>query len=210
MNETKAREALEVILGGNEYQRYYQEKSTLQHWWEMAKQWISEQLSKLFPSIESVSGAAEPILILTIAGVIILLGFIIFSIIRNGRRKIMYRENTPLQSRIQLKWTYQMHMNEAMKFEKTEQFSLATRHLFLGLLLYFHEQKWLEARIWKTNWEYYEELRKVKKEWAVQFNEIAHIFDEVTYGERMINREEHDKVKIAVMKLIELAEISEG
>ena len=63
--------------------------------------------------------------------------------------------------------------------------------MFLALLLYFHEKEWLEARIWKTNWEYYEEIRKVNQEWADQFYHLALLFDEATYGERKVDKEEY-------------------
>ena len=79
-------------------------------------------------------------------------------------------------------------------------YTLSTRHLFLALLLYFHEKEWLEARIWKTNWEYYDELKKVNQEWAEQFYHLAYFFDEVTYGERNVQKEEYIQFHNEAMK----------
>ncbi|WP_268872907.1 DUF4129 domain-containing protein [Neobacillus fumarioli] len=67
-------------------------------------------------------------------------------------------------------------------------------------MLYFHEKNWLEARIWKTNWDYYDELRRVDLQEADQFYRLAQIFDEVTYGERTVSKEEYVQFKQEAMK----------
>ncbi|WP_218212222.1 hypothetical protein, partial [Pseudomonas sp. 2822-15] len=89
-----------------------------------------------------------------------------FLIARTVNRKRIYRDHKPLEAMKELNWSYQNHLDEALRKERLQDYSLATRHLFLALLLYFHDVKWLEARIWKTNWEYYEELKQVNEESA--------------------------------------------
>jgi hypothetical protein len=192
LDADKAREDLKGILKTEEYRVYYKDsKGLIETWWEQAKEWIAKQLEKMFPDIESASGASGPILIAVIVVVIILLAFSAFFLIRNTKRNRILRKQKPLQSMNEMKWTYQRHLEEAEKHEQLQEYTLSTRHLFLALLLYFHEKGMLEARIWKTNWEYYEELRKVNQQNAEQFFHLAHFFDEVTYGERKVKQEEY-------------------
>jgi hypothetical protein len=168
-------------------------------WWEKAKEWIAHLLQKLFPSFHSASKASVPILIAVIIVVLILLGVAIFFTIRHQRRKRMLRNRKPLQSMKEMNWSFQRHLEETGKQESLGEYSLSTRHLFLALLLYFHEQEWLVARIWKTNWDYYDELRKVNQQDAQQFYQLARFFDEVTYGGRQVRREEYIEFQSEVM-----------
>ena len=198
-----AREKLLEILNDKEYQVYYNEsKSILTIWWEKAKGWLAEQLGKLVPSLESAESAAAPILIIIMIAVILLLGVVTYILIRNSRHRRTFRDHKPLHSLRELNWTYQKHLSEASRLEALEEFSQSTRHLFLALLLYFHENEWLEARIWKTNWEYYNELEKVNKQWADQFYSLASIFDGVTYGEKQVQRQEYLRFRSDVMMLL--------
>lgn len=203
LDANKARDELKDILNTREYQIYHNDsKGLVETFWEKAKQWIAEQLMKLFPAFESTSSASGPILIAIIAVVLILLVLAAFLIIRNGRRNKMLRNKKPLQSMKEINWSSERHLVEAKKQEDLAAYTLATRHLFLALLLYFHEKDWLEARIWKTNWEYYEELRKVNQQWAVQFYDLAAFFDEVTYGERMVQKDEYLRFQTEIRKML--------
>ncbi|ART76540.1 hypothetical protein B4U37_11045 [Sutcliffiella horikoshii] len=192
LTEPEAREQLEEILDQQEYQVYYADtRNTLQIWWDEFKAWLADLLSRLFPSMENTSGTAGNIMILVIILVIVILGaFVITYLAKNnpfGRNK----KNKPFQSGVELEWSFQQHVNEAKKFEEVGDFSLATRHLFLGLLLNFHERQWLEAKIWKTNWEYYDELRREQKELAQFFFDFALLFDRATYGKQKIEKDDY-------------------
>lgn len=200
-NVDKARSELQEILNGEEYAAYQdQTKNILQVWWEKAKQWIADQLAKLFPSFETTNALAGPILIIMIIVAILALTLVAFFIIRNNRRNRLSRDKAPLQSMKEMNWSHQMHLAEARKQEALGEYSAATRHMFLALLLYFHENEWLEARVWKTNWEYYDELKKVNQQWAEQFYYLALVFDEVTYGERKVDKEEYSQFRTNAMK----------
>ncbi|WNS77469.1 DUF4129 domain-containing protein [Bacillus sp. DTU_2020_1000418_1_SI_GHA_SEK_038] len=194
LETNKAKDELQRILDGKEYRVYYNDsKSMIEIWWEEAKKWIAEQLSKLFPSIESTSGASGLILIIILIIVVVLLSIAVFLVARNMKRNRMLRDQKPLQSMQELNWTFQEHLLEARKLEALGDYTLSTRHMFLALLLYLHEKEWLEARIWKTNWEYYDELQKINPSWAENFYHLAHLFDEATYGEREITKVEYDQ-----------------
>jgi hypothetical protein len=202
LDADKAREDLESILKTEEYRVYYKDsKGLIATWWDRAKEWIASQFEKMFPDIESASGASGPILIAVIVVVITLLALSAFFLLRQTSRNRMLRKQKPLQSMDEMKWTYQKHLEEAGKHEQLEQYTVSTRHLFLALLLYFHGKGMLEARIWKTNWEYYEELRIVNQQTAEQFFYLAHFFDEVTYGERKVKKEEYLRFQKEAIKV---------
>ncbi|MGD6779425.1 DUF4129 domain-containing protein [Sutcliffiella horikoshii] len=203
LTEPEAREQLEEILDQQEYQVYYADtRNTLQIWWDEFKAWLADLLSRLFPSMENTSGTAGNIMILVIILVIVILGaFVITYLAKNnpfGRNK----KNKPFQSGVELDWSFQQHVNEAEKFEEVGDFSLATRHLFLGLLLNFHERQWLEAKIWKTNWEYYDELRREQKELAEFFFDFALLFDRATYGKQKIEKDDYLSFRDIALKWI--------
>ena len=198
----KARNDLEGILKTKEYRVYYDKKGLIATWWDQAREWIATQLEKLFPAINSARGASSPILIAIIVIVIILLALTAFFLIRNTRRNRILRKQKPLQSRKEINWTSQRHLEEAEKHESLAEYTQSTRHLFLALLLFLHEKDLLEARIWKTNWDYYDELRKVDQRKAEQFYQFAQFFEEVTYGERVVMKEEYFQFLDVVMKVL--------
>lgn len=186
-----ARDQIEEILNRKEYRIYHDEsRNVFQEWWNQVKDWLANVLENLFPAIESGSGVAEVVLILVILAAILLLGIAVFLLVRNKTRRSTFGKHKPLHSAQELSWTYHKHLREALKYEENEHYSPATRHLFLALLLFFHEKEWLEAKLWKTNWEYYDELRKVNQSWADEFYDLALVFDEVAYGEYEIGKEE--------------------
>jgi hypothetical protein len=204
LDANKARGDLKEILNTDEYQAYYhQAQNPFTLLWERAKQWIAEQLIKLFPALKSAGNAAGPVLILVIAAVLILLGLSIFLIVRNVRRSQKFKDRKPLQSLQEINWTYERHLQEAKNQEANGELGRATRHLFLALLLYCHEKEWLEAKIWKTNWDYYEELKKSNQPHAKQFFNLAAFFEEVTYGKRTVEKEEYHPYRTQIMKWFE-------
>ncbi|MGN7400232.1 DUF4129 domain-containing protein [Cytobacillus praedii] len=211
LKDSQARDELEEILKEREYQAYYDDsKGLIARWWEKVKEWFADLLADLFPSFAPTSSAAGPILIGIIVIMIILLGVVAFFIFRNRKRNRMLGDHKPLQSINEIDWSFTRHLSESQKHETSGEYTLATRHLFLALLLYFHEKEWLVARIWKTNWEYYDELRKVNQEWADQFYHLARLFDEVTYGKHIVHKEEFKQFHTTAMKwLASLEEIRE-
>ncbi|MBD8067682.1 DUF4129 domain-containing protein [Bacillus sp. PS06] len=204
LNSEKAKSEIEQILDTKEYQMYQNPpKGLFETLWDKVRDWFAELLSNMFPSIEPTSKLAT--VILTIIIFIILVGLLIFAV--SAIRSRYRREGTPMnpiQSMNEMNWSYVQHMNEAKNQENAEEYNLATRHMFLALLLYFHEKEWLVAKIWKTNWDYYEELRRIDQFKATKFDQLALLFDEVAYGERDISQQEfmtyHDEVVTLIEK----------
>ena len=192
LNEDRARDRIEEILDGEEYQAYLSnDQGLFAGWWEKAKEWIRELLGNINPAFEPTGGGASGILIILIVLVVVILLLFAFKAFQNGVRRRKFRSNKPLQSLNEMEWSYSRHLEEAEKQESVGNYSKATRHMFLALLLYFHEKEYLEARVWKTNWEYYDELRKVNQKWADRFYRLALFFDEAAYGERDVTEEEY-------------------
>jgi hypothetical protein len=203
LNANKARDDIQTILNKQEYQVYYNHsKGLIATWWEKAKDWIASQLEKLFPSIHSANGASSVILITIIGMAILLLAIAAFILIRNSRRKRLLQKQKPLQSFKDRNWTFGRHLEEAEKLESLGDFTESTRHLFLAMLLYYHDKEWLVARIWKTNWDYYDELRKIDQPNADQFTLLAHFFEEVAYGERNVSLEEYRPFRTKIRDIL--------
>lgn len=186
------REKMEEILSGREYQVYYDDSaSLLERAIAWVEAWLAELLGRLFPAFSGSGGVSGFVFVLVILAIIALLIVIFVMVGKNAKRRHTFRDQKPLQVN-ELEWTYHEHLKEAERQEEFENYTAATRHLFLGLLLYFHEIKWLEARIWKTNWEYYEELKEVNKASAEFFYAFVLLFDQATYGKRKVTQEEYE------------------
>ncbi|WP_223699954.1 DUF4129 domain-containing protein [Sutcliffiella deserti] len=190
--EDQARKELEEILNGKEYQNFYiDNRNSIQILWDDIKAWFADILARFFPAMDNAGGAAGNILFLIICIVVVALVVILIIMASQFKRNRSIGKQQPFQSESELDWTYHQHLEEAKKQEGLEDYTKSTRHMFLALLLFFHRKKWLEARIWKTNWEYYEELRKVKKSRAESFFNFALLFDRAAYGKQQIKREEY-------------------
>ncbi|KPB06413.1 hypothetical protein [Bacillus sp. CHD6a] len=203
LTEPKAREQLAEILDQQEYQAFYTDsRNTLQIWWDELKAWLADLLSRLFPSMENTSGTAGNIMILVIILVIVILAAWIITYLAKNKRNSRNSRMKPFQSGEELEWSFHQHVAEAKKYEEMEDYSLATRHLFLGLLLNFHERNWLVAKIWKTNWEYYEELRREQRNLADFFFHFALLFDKGTYGKQKIGKDDYLSYRDTALKWI--------
>src|SRR5690625_491519 len=201
----KAREELEEILNQKEYQDYYEDqRNFIQIWWDKLKQWFSELLSDLFSGFNPSIDFADTVLVIIIGVAVLLACLVGFLIFRSVKRKRTFNTHQPLQSVDEMEWSVTEHLKEAKRQEREENYSLATRHQFLALLLYFHERKWLEAHVWKTNWDYVNELKREDKQKAEAFYELARIFDEAFYGKRMIKHEEYLSYEKKVQKWLEV------
>ncbi|MBP3952671.1 DUF4129 domain-containing protein [Bacillus suaedae] len=199
-----ARDELEAILSKEEYTQYYdQSQGFFAKWIGKAWTWFLDQLAKLFPAIERSSGVPGMVYVVAVVVVVVVLAIVLFLISRNIKRRHDFRENKPLQSMNEINWSSSMHMDELRKREQAGDYKSSTRHLFLALLLHFHENKWLEARIWKTNWEYYDELQKVDQQAASMFNDVALLFDKVTYGEHIVTENEYMHYRGKVMEWLD-------
>ncbi|WP_078553558.1 DUF4129 domain-containing protein [Bacillus alkalicellulosilyticus] len=208
-NPTDAREKIEQILQQDEYQVYYQPKGFIEEWMDRFLLWLAESFAEWFPIVETSRGNGGLILLVIIIVITFILFYIFFMYARNVRRTRQFRASTPLQTEHELQWTSIRHLNEAKNQENEQNYTVASRHLFLALLLHFHEIQWLQARKWKTNWDYYEELNKVNQDSAALFYRFALLFDGVTYGEKEVNQEQYTLYSTEIMNWLDEQQIDE-
>ncbi|MFQ3546472.1 DUF4129 domain-containing protein [Halobacillus rhizosphaerae] len=192
MKPKQSKEQLKSILEKHEYQAYYDHsKSLFEKLKEWAGHWLSKWLHQLFPDSNLFNQADKwgaYVLVGLGVGLFIVL---VYFLQRNLAKTSSIRSKSPLQQTRELEWSYERHLEEAEALQQEEQFGEAMRHVFLALLLYFHEQEWVEAKPWKTNWEYYEELKRVNYQTAEKFYQLAMIFEEAAYGNREIKQNEY-------------------
>ena len=186
-NVNQAKDSLETILNQSEYQIYLQDnRNFIQVWWDNIKAWISDLFSSWLSSLQPTSSVGDALVVLLLIAAVILVFFFIFLSSRNWLRKRSLKNYQPLHHLKEHDWSSLDHFQEANRLETQLAYAEATRHLFLSFLLILHEKEWLEARMWKTNWEYYAELQATKSDLASDFYQLALIFEEVTYGEKKI------------------------
>lgn len=199
----KQKEKLEQILNAEEYQKYYEDnRNFLQVWWENAVEWIQNQLGDISSTFEPSNNLANIILYVIILAIILLIVIGTYFLSRSMMDKRKYREQPILQSISEKDWTFHDHLEEAQQQENNKNYTNAIRHLFLALLLFLNEEKLIQVRMWKTNGEYFNELKKISKETADEFYQLALQFDEAFYGEQPLNKEEYDQYRNKVLLLI--------
>jgi hypothetical protein len=200
----QARDKIKDILDAREYQDYYGEnRNFLQRFWDSVMEWLNELLVKLFGSLEPSNGFATGLVVILGIIVLVLVIIAVFFVVRYFKRKSRFQEQSHFFNQQEKDWTSLEHLSKANELENNGNLPLATRHLFLALLLYFHEKGYIEARIWKTNWEYFEELKRYEKKRAESFNKLARIFEDVVYGEQTVEKESYLAYKESVLHWIQ-------
>lgn len=203
----RGKEHLKDILNRQEYQAYYEDNRSII---ERIIDWVIELfgkiLEKIFPNLESTKEISGTIVTILVIIVVAVLAFILFRVYQRISYRRKYERTIPLEHLHEMEWTYQDHFQTAERREQSGKYYEAVRHLFLGLLLFYDRIEWLRAEIWKTNWEYYAELKKTEEKSAKIFNELARIFDEVMYGKREITPEEYEQYKALITKTYEDAQ----
>lgn len=198
----KAREELENILSQKEYQAYYREdKNTLADLLDRLQEWLNRYLSKLLPQPEIRETTSEWISygMVGLGIVIVLLLLLVFSskVVRENR---FYAK--PIGTETEFILSSESHLQEAEKRMEEGDLRSAQRHLFLAYLLSLDHQQWIEARAWKTNGEYLDELQNTQPEIAKTFRTLARRFEATWYGGRHISREDYMEFRQQVVSFV--------
>ncbi|MGP4039987.1 DUF4129 domain-containing protein [Gracilibacillus sp. D59] len=200
----KEREQLNDILNKEEYQVYYDDnRSFLERIWDKVSDWIGDILQKLFDSFEPASTAGNLIIVLIVLLVSAVFLFGIITLVMFTVRKRRLSKQQLFTIREELNWRYNDHLQASKEYESQANYQLATRHQFLALLLILDENRLLQAKQWKTNWDYYDELKQSNKPLAVDFYNLALFFEKVTYGEQTIAEDDYRKYKEQVNRWID-------
>ncbi len=200
----KEREQLNEILSRDEYQIYYEDnRSFIERTWDSVIDWLGDLVARVFQSFDpstTVGNSVLTVLLLVVLGSAVI-GII--AIVMTVLRKKRLRKQQPFASSNQLEWGYQEHLNVAGKYAAENDYRLATRHQFLAFLLILDDHGLLVAKLWKTNWEYFAELKKSDDALAQDFYPLASIFERSTYGEQQINEEDYQKYQAKIMTWID-------
>ncbi len=192
------REELQGILAGKEYRIYYrQQQNLLLELLKRLRDWLYSILHNIFPQAD-VARASEFLAYgIAALGVLLvgLLAFLLFSrFVRQGRVHAKPARISPGHLP-----TVQRHLAEAQTLAEQGEYAAAFRSLFLGYILYLEQNRWIEAKAWKTNWEYCAELNANAPRLAFSFTSLAVQFEEATYGGRPISGDDywlyHNQVK---------------
>jgi len=187
---SKSLEELQKILSGREYSVYYDQKpNIIGQWLDKLKDWLANILDKILPKTGFWGEGASQWLAYTILLVFFLLVIflVVYMISRMVHRSVL--KHKPV-SATELTLSYNSHLNKVDQYATEEEYDLALRHLFLALILLLDQEKLLEARVWKTNGEYYEELKNNDRKLAKTFYAIALKFEETMYGGKPITKTE--------------------
>lgn len=182
-----ARKELEKILSNQEYRIYDQEDSAniLQRWLERFGKWLNEILHNLFPNANITETTAEWIIYGLTLVMLLLSIFLFIKLWKSFVRERRY-DSKPIGTAEDLALSSSHHFHKADQLTEQGEFRLALRHVFLAFILYLDQHHWVDAKPWKTNWEYYEELQNRHSVLTEPFNQLAIKFEEVVYGGRSI------------------------
>jgi hypothetical protein len=185
------REDLQGILATKEYHIYTQEnKSILQDLFDGLKNWLNKILQNIFPHADVAKRTSEwlsyGIAALGLLLLFLMLFLLLSRFVRHGQ---VHSKHVSMAKGQTL--TAQRHLAEAHKLAEAGNYSSALRLLFLGSILYLNQNQWIEAKVWKTNWEYYAELKDRAPQLANSFYTLAVKFEEAMYGGRPIARDDY-------------------
>jgi hypothetical protein len=185
------REDLQGILDTQQYKIYTQEnRNILQDLFEGLKNWLYQILQSIFPHADVAKRTSEWLAYgISSLGLLLLFLLLLLLLSRfvrqgqvNSKQVLLAKGQTP---------TAQQHLEEGHSLAEEGSYNLALRSLFLGYILYLDQNSWLEAKTWKTNWEYYSELKDRAPQLANSFYTLIIKFEEAMFGGRPIARDDY-------------------
>lgn len=193
-----AKEKIQSILSGDEYQAYHRPAGLL----DQLKAWIKNVLESLLPHLH-ISDTTSAIVLYSMIGLltIVLITIIIWILTRFRKsQRLKYR---PVGTAGELAMSVSHHLEKARAAEALGDTITAVRFLFLALVRKLDETGWIQARSWKTNLEYDEEILKKDHDLAQEFKQIAQLFDQTIYGGQAPDHESYIRYQQTITDLIE-------
>ncbi|MDR3271646.1 MAG: DUF4129 domain-containing protein [Peptococcaceae bacterium] len=198
-----AAETIRNILAERAYAIYYEEKtSILQDLLAKLREKILYLLDKFLPDLDIPASVSAVLAYVVIAFFILLLAGCVIYIVNHLLRHQHLQRQAVISSR-ELRQSVVDHLNLAAECAAGEDLPAATRHLFLACILYLDQAGYVQARLWKTNGEYVEELRAGKPTLATVFDQLALKFEDGYYGGKLISREDYHRYRQRVLLLMQ-------
>lgn len=191
LDPKEAHHELKAILSRKAFQIYHHHgQNILTVLWNRFKKWLLHWLEQWFPSLEINHSSPHWVFY---AVIILILFFIIFLVFQLWRHfaSVRHFRNRRFGSESELALTASNHLRQADACAADGNFPLAVRHTFLALILHLDQSGLMEARPWKTNFEYYAELEAENRELAELFIEQASYFEEIVYGNHPVQMEDY-------------------
>ena len=199
LNYSGAKEKVQDILGRHEYRAYHTDNQTL---WERflnkLNDWInnlSKHLNLSHTTSTFVLYAIIGILIIIISGAILL---ILFRYIYEEKRR-----DQKIGTAHELADSVTSHLEKSQTAYDNGDTFMAVRYAFLALIRQLDDTKWIEAKTWKTNREYHEEILSKDAGMAQTFHPLANFFDQTIYGGEIPESEVFVNYWSAVRTIIE-------
>lgn len=187
------RDQLNDILDQREYQIYYEDRRGIfQRIWDFFAEWIKKLLDLIFESFDPNTTLGNTLVttIMVVLLIIVVVGILATTIIIIRKKRLA--THRPFDQPVNQNWGWNDHLQAAQQYADESNYRLATRHQFLAFLLFLNHTDWIETKRWKTNWEYYDELRERKKELAIDFYQFALFFERITYGEQEVTINDYE------------------
>lgn len=197
-----AKNQMEQILSREEFLIYLrEEKGSTSPFMEDLERKIEEFLNSTFPQIEVSQEISQWISYGIVFVPVIILLFIILTFWSKFVRQSTLKKKPDAT---QEEWTMSVkrHIDEAEKCASSQEYREAIRHLFLALILELDQREWIEAKQWKTNWEYFHEIQQYSMASASLFYQLARVFDEVVYGDHAAAEKDYSAFKRQVLDWI--------
>lgn len=186
------RQELQSILAGKEYTVYHRKsQNILAELLTPLKNWLYSILKRLFPHSNVAQKVSEWFVYgITAVGLLLLALLLYLLLSRFTRQGRINPKQISIAKALTL--TVENHFASAQALAEKGEYTLALRHLFLALILYLDQNQLLEAKAWKTNWEYFAELKVRAPRLADSFTVLATKFDEAMYGGRPISENDYN------------------
>lgn len=188
------RSTLDQILSEQEYQAYYQDnRNILQRIWDFVKEWVLDLIYQWFNGLTPSSATGDLIVaILFIVMAIVVVSLAIY-LLKNWQRRQRLKRDQPLKGLTINSQTLKDYQRSLQEAETNENYQAAVRFHFLILLFELDQKQWLNKERWKTNWDYYQEIKRLKKDQAEPFYQLAIYFEAVTYGNKQVNQDDYQQ-----------------
>lgn len=206
VNDTHSAEVkkqLEDILSDDEYQVYYREHeaSLLAMLEEFVERYFGNLLRKMFPQSEIPEHLTSWIAYILMAVCLVVLVGMLVSFYRKLVPEMKYKPGSA-GSEEDFSMSVETHLEAADQYARNGDYREAIRRLFLAMLLRLDEKQWIQARAWKSNGEYCDELLDSAPEYAQRFREVSAVFDETFFGGRRMAQQEYHHFRMQVEKVM--------
>ncbi|BAM46715.1 MAG: hypothetical protein GX972_03320 [Amphibacillus sp.] len=185
---------LEKILNSKEYQAYYQDnRNILQRIWDYIKEWVLELINKWFDGLTPSSSVGDLIVAVILIVLMLVVVCLAIYLIRNFHRSKQLKRHQPLKEITINGVSILEYQNLLEEAELKHNYQASVRFQFLILLYELDQMQWLKVERWKTNWDYYQEIKSMSREKAEQFYQLAIYFEATTYGNRQVDNAAYEK-----------------